>query len=94
MAKLKARNRTEIVRMEREDNAPKSEIIIWEKVTVAMMSDGKMLEKRDVRFPAGPYDNGKDRKHTYGWKVKGKLKADMTREKFIEIFSKRGYQVK
>lgn len=94
MAKLSAHGRTEIVRMERENHAPKSDTIIYEKITVTMMSDGNMLEKRDVIFPAGPYDNGKNRRHSWGWKKKGKLKADMTREKFIEIFSKRGFAVK
>lgn len=94
MAKLSARGRTELVRMEKEDSAPKSDIITYERTTYALMSDGNILQKRDVIFPAGPYDNGKDRKHKYNWTVKGKLKKDVTREQFIAAYSKRGFVVK
>lgn len=51
---------------------------IWERVTVRLMSDGKVLEKLDIRFypdekPWPGEENG--RFHSYGWKVKGKAKV-------------------
>lgn len=49
----------------------------WERVTQRLMSDGTVLEKIDVQFqpdtqPWPGEENG--RKHSYGWKVKGKIR--------------------
>ena len=60
--------------MSYEDKNPVSDSIIYEKITVAMMSDGKLLTKRDVIFKPTMYGNPSGDKHTWGWKVKGKLK--------------------
>lgn len=52
---------------------------IWERETIRLMSDGKVLEKWDVRFrpDAQPYPGEETgRYHSYGWKVKGKAKVD------------------
>ena len=94
MAKLSARGRTEIFRMEKEDNAPKSDLITYERSTIALMSDGNILQKRDVIFPAGPYDNGKDKRHTYNWTVKGKIKLGVHPDQLMAVYIKRGYTVK
>lgn len=91
MAKLSARGRTEVARWTREDDSPKSDLVSWRRSTLALMSDGVLLEKDDVVFkPEG-------RRHSYGWKVArgafhgprdSKLTADLV-EAWAE---KRGYQ--
>lgn len=57
----------------------------WRRTTLALMSDRKFLSKEDVRFRSD------GRKHSYGWKVKGKLKAEVSTERFVEIYTKIGY---
>lgn len=57
----------------------------WERRTLALMSDRTILVKDDVRFRS---DN---RPHSYGWKVKSKVKPGVTREQFIEAYAKAGY---
>jgi hypothetical protein len=57
---------------------PNLSLTIWERVSRRLMSDGTILEKRDVRFrpDAEPYsgeENG--RYYSYGWKVHGKVKV-------------------
>jgi hypothetical protein len=57
---------------------PNLSLTIWERVSRRLMSDGTILEKRDVRFrpDARPYpseENG--RYYSYGWKVHGKVKV-------------------
>jgi hypothetical protein len=86
MAKLKSRGRTELARVSREKDTPGGELTIWEKSTVALMSDRNVLEKRDVRFKEGD-------RHSHGWKVKGKLKEGLTPQQFADIYVKRGYTI-
>jgi len=94
MAKLSARGRTELVRLSKEytaeqiaDRLLKTEPLTdWERVTVALMSDGKILSKRDVRFKSD------GRKHSYGWTVKAKVKADVTPERFRAAYERAGYR--
>lgn len=66
-----------------------------ERRTVALMSDGVILEKRDVVFrndkPIGEWDSPNRDKHCYGWTVMMKVKTLPTVEKFVEVFAKRGY---
>ena len=99
MAKLGARGRT--VKVEavkeytREQLASAYEkrypgetpLTIWERTTHRLMSDGKVLEKRDVQFQPDWLDKS-GRKHSYGWKVHGTLKAGITAEDFARIYSK------
>lgn len=62
----------------------------WERTTIALMSDRKILSKWDVRFRAdNMYPNG--RPHSYGWNVRGKAKAGVDAAKFREIYLKAGY---
>jgi hypothetical protein len=90
MAKLSARGRRELARVSREKLTPESALVSWEKTTVALMSDGSVLEKSDVRFKPDQYDPG-GRRHSYGWTVKGKVKAGLTPRQFVEIYEKRGF---
>jgi DnaJ-class molecular chaperone len=65
----------------------------WERKTKAYMSDGNLLEKLDVRFRPGPYDHGKERFHSYGWKVRGKVKAGLTVEAWLAMHRVKGWDV-
>ena len=70
-AKLSARGRQELARLEKEDNKDDGEVD-WRRKTLAFMSDGRILQKYDVRFTATQYS--KARKHSYGWTEYLKLK--------------------
>lgn len=120
MAKLSARNRYELARVEKEtlplDSKPcytcrgdhsegcttcegkgiLPESCNWRRITRTLMSDGKILEKLDVRFrPFASWDPPTGRPHSYGWKVFGKAKARLTAERFVEVYAKAGFtQVK
>lgn len=60
-------------------------LTMWERTTRRLMSDGVILEKRDVRFqPDWLYKDG--RRHSYGWKVHGKIKAGLTVDDFVRIY--------
>lgn len=87
MAKLSARGRTELARVSIEKETPDSALVSWEKTTVTLMSDGSIMEKRDVKFRS---DN---RRHSYGWSVLGKAKAGLTPRQFADIYAKRGFEV-
>jgi hypothetical protein len=89
MAKLSARNRKEVVRLDRARDVSHDELVLWPLVlwrrsTVALMSDGTVLEKKDVRFRPSQFETG-PRAHSYGWKVVGKAKAELTAEQFAAV---------
>lgn len=84
MAKLSARGRKEVARLSKEGD-PGRELVSWERVTVTLMSDGKVLEKRDVVFQSD------GRKHTWGWKVRGKMAKGQGEVEFKRYFSARGF---
>lgn len=90
MAKLSARGRTEVVRVAREHD-PKlfeNSLCDWERVTLALMSDGNVLKKLDVRFRADGTARSGER-YSYGWKVLGKFKGG-GREDFLKKFPAAG----
>lgn len=65
-------------------------LTVWERKTKRLMSDGTVLEKIDVRFRPSPncsWEGPQGRRHSYGWKVSGKLKAGKTAEDFRAIYS-------
>ena len=81
MAKLSARGRTVQVTTVREQTIiDPTALCDWRRTTRKLMSDGAVLEKLDVRFR----DDG--RKHSYGWKVRGKLKAGLTAADYARIY--------
>lgn len=103
MAKLNARGRRAIVETVREYSAEQLQaahdrrypagsplsgpaLTIWERTTRRLMSDGTILEKRDVQFQPDWLDKH-GRKHSYGWKVHGKLKAGLTAEDFARVYA-------
>ena len=84
MAKLSARGRKEVVRLSHAGEVDR-ELVSWEKVTVALMSDNTVLEKRDVRFRSD------GRPHTWGWKVRGKLAQGKTPAQWEAAYRAKGY---
>lgn len=65
-------------------------LTVWEKTTRRLMSDGTVLEKRDVRFRPNPlctWDDPNGRRYSYGWKVYGKLKSGLTADDFARIYA-------
>jgi hypothetical protein len=72
MAKLSAGGRTELARVAREVDfsVAENDLIDWQRITYALMNDGKVLCKRDVRFRSEFRDGGK---HSHGWTVVDKL---------------------
>jgi len=65
-------------------------LTVWERVIRRLMSDGKVLEKRDVRFrptPGCTWEDPNGRRYSYGWKVHGTLKAGLTVDDFVRVYS-------
>lgn len=92
MARLSARDRKEIWRVERESDTPTSDLTVSEKDTLALMTDRRVLRKRTVRFkPDSFYPEG--RLHNYGWKEYKRLKETADPVKILEHFVKSGYRV-
>lgn len=89
MAKLSARGRVKVFQVSKEWNLPDTESCSWRRKTVALMSDNTVLEKDDVIFRASGYM--REHKHTWGWKVKGKLNANKTKEQWLEAYVKAGF---
>jgi hypothetical protein len=101
MAKLSARGRTVQVEAVREYSAAQLQaqhdriypgkvgetpLTQWERKTRRLMSDGTILEKLDVKFQPDWLDKT-GRRHSYGWKVHGKLKAGITAADFARVYS-------
>jgi hypothetical protein len=87
VAKLHARGRTELARLVRHKGPAPDGSTVASRDTVALMSDGAVLQKYDVTFPANAYEG--ERKHSYGWKTLLKTKA--TAERFRAHFEAKGY---
>jgi len=92
MAKLNARGRTELARVSKvreglEEAAAYggSTLTDWSRTTLVLMSDGAVLKKLDIRFKSD------GSKHSYGWKNYAKAKPGFTAERFVEIFTTKGY---
>lgn len=81
MAKLSAHG-NELLRIERElDINDPDRLTIWERITRAYMSDGKVMQKIDVRFKD-------DERHSYGWKLYATLKKGSTIESYRAYVAK------
>ena len=93
MAKLRAYGQREVLRVEREraPTAPDA-LTDWERTTLAVMSNGRVLEKLDVHFKPDAFEPT-GRRHSYGWKVKGKLATGKTPETFRAAYERAGWRV-
>ena len=90
MAKLSARNRTEVARVKKETIVENSDLISSQTMTFALMSDGKVLVKRDVVFKPSAWET-EPKKHSYGWKLAEAKRAIHDRQLFVSMFLKKGY---
>lgn len=97
MAKLSAHGE-ELGRVELE-RTPTREgaLTCWTRITYAVMEDGVILKKLDVRFKADANGHGGGF-HSYGWKKHGKLRFATTKpnipelaRKWIAAMVERGY---
>jgi len=94
MAKLKARGRTEIFRASKETRLDQPDEIgrVWKKHTIALMSDGNFLDRHATKWTDHYSPDGV--RHDSGtWKVYGKIKAELTVERALEIYAKKGYTI-
>ena len=93
MAKLSAYRQREVLRVERErvPTAPDA-LTDWERMTLAVMSNGRVLEKLDVHFKPDAFEPT-GRRHSYGWKVKGRLAAGKTPETFRAAYERACWRV-
>lgn len=78
MAKLSAGGRAAFLRASKETHTPDSDLTSWERKTKAWMTDGKTLTKLDVQFV--PSMGMPGRKHSYGWKVAGRMKPELLKD--------------
>lgn len=88
MAKLNARGRQELARVEKEFN-PSEDVdptCCWERRTYALMSDGKVLRKIDVRW------RNDNRLHSYGWHIKGNIKAGVDVTQWLTSYENIGFR--
>ncbi len=92
MAKLSARGSNVTLRMVKEATIEHSDLIDWERVTIVLRSDHHLLQKRDVRFLADTF-NPSGRKHSYGWKDKGKLGVTVTSDDVRKHYLSLGYKL-
>ena len=109
MAKLSARGRRVLAGVVKEYNeetlqrqaerfehsAGKPSLTVYERKTKRLMSDGTILEKRDVTFRPSPWEREPHR-HSYGWKVAAKLKDGVaataeTAEKWTDQYIAKGF---
>ena len=68
MARLSAHGR-ELLRIELEkDVTDPEDSVSWVRLTRVVMSDGKVMQKQDVRW----------RRYSYGWKLHATVKKDVT----------------
>lgn len=100
MAKISARGAKEVwrfsltVNIEEIRESQPNRTARWEKLSVVeeqqdilLRSDGHILQRDVTTFKAGPYDSGKDRRHDYGWKDKGKFSPAFLSPSFLKTNS-------
>lgn len=95
MAKLGARGRTEVYRVEKEialTEESKARGVIKTVLKRALMSDNKILENQVTWFTYEYHPSGQ-RRNDYGWVVKGTLKKEATPAQWLEQQLKNGYKL-
>ena len=88
MAKLSAHG-YEVARVSKEIETAEDRLCTRERVTLSYRSDGHIMRKHDVWFRPGPYDHGKERFHSYGWKLYRKLKGTPKERREVALESGR-----
>jgi hypothetical protein len=93
MANLSAHG-AELARATKETTHPATGTLFWERNERAYMADGWILEKRTVRFrPSASWDPPAGRLHTWGWKLRGKVKDGFTVTAWVDYYRKSGWSV-
>jgi hypothetical protein len=96
VAKLKARGREEIFRVERvRPPAPGNVQGIAEVHDYrTLMSDGNVLERMVLHYtPEEAARNYGKKSHDYGWKVRGRAKSGLTLEQLLKLYLDKGWQL-
>jgi hypothetical protein len=96
MAKLTAHGGVIVARAVRERQVTDSDLIVWERERRAVRREAsgtlRTLSGHDCRFTPDRYDP-EGRYHSWGWQVRGKLKAGVTVEQWIEAYTRLGWTV-
>lgn len=93
MAKLKARGREEIFRVQRVSPGRRDGVAEVHEFR-AMTSDGSVLERLVLRYtPEEIAKNYGERSHDYGWKVRGRAKAGLSLEQLLKGYLDHGWSL-
>ena len=93
MAKLKARGREEIFRVERTRSSTSPGVAEVHDYR-ALQSDGNMLERMTLRYtPEEIARNYGKKSHDYGWKVRGRARAGLTLEQLLKLYLDKGWKL-
>jgi hypothetical protein len=93
VAKLKARKREEVFRVERT-RAHGRDGVAEVRDSRALMSDGNVLERMVLRYtPEEVEKNYGKKSHDYGWKVRGRAKSGLSLEQLLKGYLDRGWQL-
>jgi hypothetical protein len=93
VAKLKARGRKEVFRVERtraSSSPGVAEVLDYR----ALMSDGNILERMVLHYtPEETARNYGKKSHDYGWKVRGRARSGLTLEQLLKLYLDKGWQL-
>lgn len=97
MAKLRARGRTEIFKVERAYDTKPGDLaasagIFWKKHSITLASDGNILERSSFKVH-DKYAPSGVRSEPGTWKIRSKIKAGATAESLLEQYARKGYTV-
>ncbi len=93
MAKLKARGREEIFRVEKTMPGTSSGVAEVRHYR-ALTSDGSVLERMVIYYTPEEVARSYGRKsHGYGWKIRGRAKAGKSLEELLKIYLDGGWQL-
>jgi len=86
-----SKNGQELARMYiKATNEDRDTSIIWASWEYALMSNNRILSKHIVMFRPTAYDT-QGRRHTWGWKVHGRLQTGLDVNDFVRTYEKRGF---
>jgi hypothetical protein len=93
VAKLKARKRVEVFRVERTRAHARDGVAEVHDYR-ALMSDGNVLERMVLRYtPEEVEKNYGKKSHDYGWKVRGRAKSGLSLEQLLRGYLDKGWQL-
>lgn len=95
MAKIKARGREEVFRVEKSSPPASGRADISEvRHYRALMSDGNVLERMVIHYSSEEVTkNYGKRSHDYGWKVRGRARAGLDLEALLKIYLDKGWDL-